>query len=151
MVQMFGPESGWMQGRQGIRTITGADAATNLLFARAYAPITSMPDNAHVVGKETINGHETWSVAAPIDDHTRQRVWFDAATGLAVRRVITVDSPVGRIPTQIDYDDYRDVAGVKVPFTVRVSSVNGGQNATRKYTSIEFGAPVDAKIFDPPK
>jgi hypothetical protein len=151
MAQMYGAESGWMQGRQGVRTLTGVDAATGLMFARAYQPITSLPENARVRGKDTIDGHETWSVGAPIDEHTNQRIWFDAATGLPVRRVITVDSPVGRIPTQIDYDDYRDVAGVKMPFTVRVSSVNGGQTSTRKYTSIELGAPVDAKIFDPPK
>jgi hypothetical protein len=34
---------------------------------------------------------------------------------------------------------------------VKVSSVNGGQNATRKYTSIDFGKPVDEKLFEAPK
>jgi hypothetical protein len=149
--QMVSADSAWMQGRQGLRTTSGADAATSYLFARAYEPVTTLPENARVGGKETIDGHETWSVGAAIDDHTRQRVWFDATTGLAVRRVITIDSPIGRIPTQTDFDDYRDVNGVKVPFTVKVSSVNGGQNATRKYTSIDFGKPVDAKLFEVPK
>lgn len=151
MTQMFGKESGWMQGRNGMRTFTGADAAQGLLGARAFEPVMpSFPETARV-GKETIDGHETWFVASAINDHTRQRVWFDATTGLAVRRVITVDSPVGRIPTQTDFDDYRDVNGVKIPFTVKVSSVNGGQNATRKYTSIELGKPVDEKLFEAPK
>jgi hypothetical protein len=151
MAQMFAPESAWMQGREGTRTVTGADASTSYLFARAYQPVTTLPENARVGSKETIDGHETWAVSAPIDEHTRQRVWFDATTGLAVRRLITVDSPVGRIPTQTDFDDYRDVNGVKVPFTVKVSSVNGGQNATRKYTSIELGKSVDEKMFEAPK
>jgi hypothetical protein len=65
--------------------------------------------------------------------------------------VITTDSPVGRIPTQTDYEDYREANGVKIPFTVKVSNVNGGQSATRKYTSIEFGGAVDAKVFEAPK
>jgi hypothetical protein len=151
MSQMISADSGWMQGRQGLRTMTGADAATSNLFARAYQPVTTLPESARVVGKETIDGHETWSVAAPIDDHTRQRVWFDTTTGLAVRRLITIDSPVGRIPTQTDFDDYREVNGVKVPFTIKVSSVSGGQNATRKYTSIELGKAVDEKMFEAPK
>jgi hypothetical protein len=151
MVQVAGPESSWMQGRQGVRTITGADNTLNLLIANIYQPVTSLPENARVFGKETIDGHETWSVGAQIDEHTRERVWFDAATGLALRRVVTVDSPVGRIPTQADYEDYREANGVKVPFTVRISSVNGGQNATRKYTSIEYGGHVDEKMFEPPK
>jgi hypothetical protein len=151
MSQMVSAGSAWMQGRQGVRTMTGADAATSYLFARAYEPVTSLPKNARVFGKDTIDGHETWSVGARSDEHTSERVWFDATTGLAVRRLITIDSPVGRIPTQTDFDDYRDVNGVKVPFTVKVSSVNGGQNATRKYTSIDLSKPVDEKLFETPK
>ncbi|MDP9361702.1 MAG: c-type cytochrome [Acidobacteriota bacterium] len=152
MAQMFGAEGGWMQGRQGMRTLTAADAAQGLASARVYDPfMPPLPDNARVFGKETIDGRETWPVGAQIDEHTRQRVWFDATTGLVLRRVITTDSPVGRIPQQTDYEDYREVGGVKVPFTVRVSSVNGGQSSTRKYTSIELGAPVDEKVFAAPK
>jgi len=151
MVQMYSADSAWMQSRQGVRTMTGADATTSLMFARAYEPVTSLPENARLFGKDTIDGHETWTVGAQLDEHTRERVWFDATTGLAVRRVITVDSPVGRIPTQTDFEDYREVNGVKVPFTVKVSSVNGGQNATRKYSSIDLGKPVDEKMFEAPK
>ena len=33
-----------------------------------------------------------------------------------MRQVRYNDSPVGRIPTQTDYSDYREVAGVKMPF-----------------------------------
>lgn len=151
MITVAGPESSWMQGRQGVRTVTGADNTLNLMVAHSYQPVTSLPENARVFGKDTIDGHETWSVGAQIDEHTRERVWFDAATGLALRRVVTVDSPVGRIPTQADYEDYREANGVKVPFVVRISSVSESQNATRKYTSIEYGAHVDEKMFEPPK
>ena len=42
-------------------------------------------------------------------------LYFDNA-GLLVRVVRLVDTAVGRVPTQIDYGDYRDVAGVKMPF-----------------------------------
>jgi hypothetical protein len=151
MAQMYGAEGGWMTGRQGVRTLTAADAALGLASARAYDPVVSLPETARVFRKDTIDGHEAWMVGAQIDERTRERVWFDATTGLVLRRLITISSPVGQIPTQTDYDDYRDLAGVKVPFTVKVSSVNGGQSSTRKYTSIELGAPVDEKVFAAPK
>jgi hypothetical protein len=152
MAQMYGPEGGWMTGRQGVRTLTAADAAMGMTSSRAYEPFSgSISEKARVIGKETVDGHETWVVGAAIDEHTRQRLYFDATTGLVLRRLVTMDSPVGRIPTQTDFEDYRDVAGVKVPFTVRVSSVNGGQSSTRKYTSIDLGGPVDAKVFEAPK
>jgi photosynthetic reaction center cytochrome c subunit len=38
--------------------------------------------------------------------------YFDAETGLLVRQVRYANSAVGRTPTQIDYSDYREVAGV---------------------------------------
>jgi hypothetical protein len=151
MAQMYGAEGGWMIGRQGTRVLNTADAAQGLAAAHAYDPfVPPLPDNARVFGKTTIDGHEAWTVGGMINEHSRQRVWFDATTGLVLRRLITIDSPVGQIPTQTDYEDYREAGGVKVPFSVRVSSVNGGQSSTRKYTSIELGAPVDAKIFAAP-
>jgi hypothetical protein len=42
--------------------------------------------------------------------------YFDKESGLLVRLVRYADSPAGRIPMQTDYADYRDVAGVKLPF-----------------------------------
>ncbi|HXH38248.1 MAG TPA: c-type cytochrome [Thermoanaerobaculia bacterium] len=153
MAQMVSAEGGWMQSREGVRTISGGDAALSVTNAHAYDPIPpALPDNARVFRKETIDGHEAWAVGAQIDEHTRERISFDATTGLPLRRVLTFDSPVGRIPLETDYEDYREVSGAKVPFTVRLSSVNGGQSSTRKYTSIEFGAKVDEKMFEaPPK
>jgi hypothetical protein len=42
--------------------------------------------------------------------------YFDKESGLLVRLVRYADSGVGRIPMQTDYADYREVAGVKLPF-----------------------------------
>ena len=42
--------------------------------------------------------------------------YFDKESGLLTRLVRYADSVVGRIPMQTDYADYRDVAGVKMPF-----------------------------------
>jgi hypothetical protein len=47
-------------------------------------------------------------------------LYFDDS-GLLMRMVTWTQTPVGFVPTQIDYADYRDVAGVKVPFRRTVS------------------------------
>ena len=52
-------------------------------------------------------------------------LYFDAETGLLLRQLRYADSPVGRIPTLIDYADYRDVAGVKMPFRWTVIWLDG--------------------------
>jgi len=43
-------------------------------------------------------------------------MYFDTETGLLTRLMRYTDSPVGRIVTQYDYEDYRPVGGVRIPF-----------------------------------
>jgi hypothetical protein len=50
---------------------------------------------------------------------------FDLETGLLRRQVRYVDSPVGRIATQTDYEEYREVAGVKMPVRWTVTWLDG--------------------------
>ena len=56
---------------------------------------------------------------------TGAKLYFDSESGLLVRQVRFVDTAVGVIPTQVDYSDYRDVAGVKVPFKRVITWTDG--------------------------
>jgi outer membrane lipoprotein-sorting protein len=55
---------------------------------------------------------------------------------------------VGTIPTQTDYSDYRDVAGVKMPFHVEVTWTNG-QN-TIELSQIRPNVTIEAARFARP-
>ena len=50
---------------------------------------------------------------------------FDKETGLLVRLVRFSNSPVGRVVTRVDYSDYREVSGVKMPFKWTVTWLDG--------------------------
>jgi photosynthetic reaction center cytochrome c subunit len=50
---------------------------------------------------------------------------FDVQTGLLVRLVRYDASPVGRIVTRVDYTDYRDAGGIRMPFKWTVSWLDG--------------------------
>ena len=50
--------------------------------------------------------------------------------------------------TEINYDDYRDVAGIKMPFTWTVSQTY--MQMTIKLTDLRPNAPVDATVFAKP-
>jgi hypothetical protein len=55
---------------------------------------------------------------------------------------------IGGFPEETFYEDYRDVGGVKIPFTMRVVSAEG--NRTYKWSQIDANAPVeDAKFAKP--
>ena len=75
-------------------------------------------------------------------------LYFDPQSGLLTRMVRYGPSPVGRVPTQIDYSDYRDAGGVKFPFEYRFSWLDG--RYTAKLTDIKTNVAIDAARFGRP-
>jgi len=59
-----------------------------------------------------------------------------------------VPSPVGRLPTQVDYADYRDVAGVKLPFKWTLTWLDGKDTVELK--DVRPNVAVDAGRFARP-
>jgi photosynthetic reaction center cytochrome c subunit len=74
--------------------------------------------------------------------------YFDSDSGLLVRMVRYANSKVGRLPTQIDYSDYRDVSGVKMPFKFKVTWLDGLENVT--LNDIQVNVPIDPARFGKP-
>ena len=74
-------------------------------------------------------------------------LYFDDS-GLLVRLVTWTRTPVGFVPTQIDYGDYRDVAGVKVPFQRTVSQTY--MRMSIELTEVQPNVAIDRKIFERP-
>ena len=52
-------------------------------------------------------------------------LYFDKKTGYLVREVRYSASPIGRVPTQADFADYRDVNGIKFPFRISYVWLDG--------------------------
>jgi photosynthetic reaction center cytochrome c subunit len=75
-------------------------------------------------------------------------LYFDKKTNLMVRMVRYSNSPVGRIPTQVDYSDYRDVGGIKFPFQYTFSWLDGKDSF--KISDVKVNVPIDASVFAKP-
>jgi photosynthetic reaction center cytochrome c subunit len=73
---------------------------------------------------------------------------FDSETGLLLRLVRYSDSPVGRIVSRVDYEDYRDVNGVKVPYRWTVRWLSG--RSTYEMTDIQANVTIDPARFRAP-
>jgi len=74
--------------------------------------------------------------------------YFDQA-GLLVRFVRWTRTPVGFIPTQVDFADYRDVAGVKVPFDRKVTQTY--MQAHVLLTQVQPNVAIEASRFAKPE
>ena len=101
------------------------------------------------VGSTGIDDHEVKVVQGtnPGAGQSPTNFYFDDS-GLLVRSVRFVNTAVGRVPTQIDYSNYRDVAGVKMPFKIIVTWTNG--QATTELTDVQPNVAIDAAKFAKP-
>lgn len=75
-------------------------------------------------------------------------LYFDPGTGLLARLVRYGSSPIGRMPTQIDFADYRDVNGIRFPFEYKFMWLDG--RYTAKLTRIETNVAIDSARFGRP-
>jgi hypothetical protein len=75
--------------------------------------------------------------------------YFDQETGLLRRLVRYTPSPVGRVPVQVDYADYREVGGIKFPFELQFTWLDG--RYTAKIKDIRTNVTIDAGRFARPK
>ena len=74
-------------------------------------------------------------------------LYFDES-GLLVRLGRFVDTAVGRVPAHIDYSDYRDVSGVKMPFKW-VATWTDGQSTTQ-LNDVQVNVAIDDATFARP-
>ena len=102
-----------------------------------------------VHGEERIGERPVYAVYAFNEGKPRVQLYFDEHTGLLVRLVRYVDTPLGRNPTQIDFDDYREAGGAKVPYRWTVARTSG--RFTIQVEELRQNVPVDdAKFAMPP-
>jgi photosynthetic reaction center cytochrome c subunit len=100
-------------------------------------------------GTEKIGDEETYVVVGQRDTKPPIRLYFDEQTGLLTRMVRFDETALGRLPTQIDYADYRDANGVKFPY--RWTLARPGGRFTIQVSELQQNIPVDdAKFVKPP-
>jgi photosynthetic reaction center cytochrome c subunit len=110
--------------------------------------------------KQTLSQWRAGFPAATIDDRpvlvvqgttpgrSRVKLFFDKESGLLVRQVRYTDTPVGIVPMQIDYADYRDVSGIKMPWRLTLTWTDG--RSTIELSEVQPNAPIDASKFAKP-
>jgi hypothetical protein len=78
----------------------------------------------------------------------KERLFFDAGSGLLVRRSVATESVFGAFTTDTYYEEYRPVDGVTVPMMVSEFTPDFG--TIRKVTSVAHNAQISATSFAKP-
>ena len=76
------------------------------------------------------------------------KLFFDKDSGLLVRMVMFTNTVIGLNPREIDYSDYRDVAGVKMPFKWTAVWTDG--RSEFEMTDIKPNVAIDPAKFSKP-
>ena len=75
-------------------------------------------------------------------------LYFDQQSGLLLRVVRYGKSPIGRVPTQVDYGDYREVNGIKMPFRMIFAWMDGRDAI--QLDNVQVNVPIEAAQFGRP-
>lgn len=97
--------------------------------------------SARVVGKDKLDGREVYLLRTTMPDGNDALLAFDAQTGLLRRQTVYRQTVIGPDPERTDFEDYRDVGGVKVPFFVDFRPLDDFHAGnTRKLTEVRLNA-----------
>ena len=149
----FNGQVGWEKTARGEREITGAELinfkATNGLFS--LLKLKEQYSRPPRVRKDKLGDRDVYIVDGTTTENRRMRLYFDASSGLLLRRTTTMPTIVGIIPDQIDLEDYREADGLKFPFTARAATLEvGNPTSTRTFTELKLNVPVDDSKFNMP-
>ena len=149
----FDGQVGWEKSARGVRQLNSLEVSRlqgsinlwgNLKLKEQYTRLRT-------IGRDKVGDRDTYVILGTRSETESERLFFDVETGLLLRRITYLRTMVGTIPEQYDFEDYRDVDGVKLPFTIRVSSVDAGNPvATRTFSNMKLNAPADDSKFKMP-
>lgn len=149
----FNGKTGWVKSPRGLLTeyeVTGNELEGMRLDAELAFPaqIQKTLTNWRVGVDDVVNGQDVHVLQGRGPKGLLATFYFDTKSGLLVRLLRYSASPIGRIPTQVDYSDYRDVGGIKFPFKYTFSWLDGRDNF--QLSEVKTNVPVDAAKFGKP-
>jgi hypothetical protein len=150
-VTVFNGHEGWSRvPGHPVRDMHGADLDAAKIDADLHFPlhIKQIFAELRVEYPERVGEREVYVISCTNVGQPPVKLYFDEQSGVLLRLVRYAPSPLGLVPTQIDYTDYRDVGGVKTPFRWVVAQPDG--STTTQLEQIQQNVPIDDAKFAKP-
>jgi photosynthetic reaction center cytochrome c subunit len=150
-VTAFNGHEGWL-GAPGrpLREMHGGDIDGAAIDADLHLAtrLTRMFSATKVEGAEKIGDREAYVVVGQREGKLPIELYFDEQSGLLLRLVRFGETALGQLPTQIDYGDYREADGVKIPYRWTLARPSG--RFTIQVSEVKENVPVDDAKFAKP-
>lgn len=147
----FNGAVGWSQNPQvGVREVSGEELARLKREAEFYRELKlkEIYTRINLVGKDKVGDREVYVLEGIAADGNSERLYFDARTALLLRHAVVYDSPLGSIPLETDFEDYKEVEGIRLPFTIRRSRPDF--SFATKFDDIKHDVAIDDSKFHKP-
>jgi zinc protease len=149
--QGFDGTIGWSNDPQnGLREQTGEELAETKRDSDFYHPLDlkQMYSKITVAGTDKIDDRDAYVVEASSGDLGTDKIYFDAQNGLVLRIVGQHHTLDGPATFTEDFSDFRQVDGIKLPYTVRQESPSS--TFTIKFTEIRHNEAIEDASFAKP-
>ncbi len=149
--QGFDGATGWSSDPQnGLREQTGDELAETKRDSDFYHPLDlkQVYSKITVTGTDKIDDRDAYVVEASSGELGTDRIYFDAHNGLVLRIVGQHHTLEGPAVFTEDFSDFREVDGIKLPYTVHQESPSS--TFTIKFTEIRHNETLDDTIFAKP-
>ena len=146
----FDGKAAWAQTGTRVRDFEGVETTNVSLAADLALPIV-IKDAYSALAMQSygrISGHQVITMQGRRANGVAEQLLFDRESGLLVRRNIRIQTPLGELPVEIDYDDYRPVDGVQTPFAMHITDWES--LSAFKFSEVTFNKPIDAARFARP-
>jgi hypothetical protein len=141
-------DAGWVGSDSGSRALRPDELARVRRTALRYgATKVERPSNLRIAGIERVGSRDAYVAVSDVDNRTKLVLFFDTATGLLVRERTTTETSFIPLQDQVDYEDYRNVDGVMLPFVIRSSDGAPFDTSVKSFTSIRHDVDVDDSTF----
>ena len=151
--QGYNGTTGWTKTPAGQREINGQELARIKRQADMFAEFKIKSQFSSLLndGRDRIKDRDVYVLRGTNLDNKTERLYFDIQSGLLLRRTVYTDTILGRDPEQTDYDDYREMDGVKLPMSIRISYLDDSHLGTsRNYIEVKHNVQIDDAKFNIP-
>ncbi len=145
----FNGRNGWSWTKQGLRPLKGAELVTVQRDADLHGLLRLKNNYSKVTleGLSKIGFRDVYVVDFQPAVGAVERLYLDSQTYLPVRMNTVRTRGTVSEPVEIYFDDWREVDGVKYPFSISQSFPNLTLSFT--FTEIRHNVPIDARMFEP--
>ena len=148
--QAFDGTKGWVKSPNGILDMNGEQLMQSAREWAFYGDVKLKEQfkSMKVDGKERLDGRDFYLIEGARPEGRVERLYFDMQTGLLARRSWQTPTYFGPLAAANDYDDYRKVGGVWLPFAIR--KTRGGNFVLQRITEYRLNVKIDEAKFQKP-